>query len=603
MKILIRGHLVAAVVLAVSCGGGDSPPAPATITFTPTTVSFDAIGATAPITVVVNDDKGRPIDNAVVTWTATGSAATLTPPATTATGVGTHAASVTAAAKGQTLVQVTAGNISATLSVGVEQKAAFVIAISGDNQVAAPGHTLSLPIAVQLRDRLGVPLTDGSVAFDVVDGGGSVAPATAALTPEGVARATWTLGSAATEHLMASDAGRALTPVTFTAVASDNAGIPAQLIATTGGNQALLAGANATPPAVKVVDANGTGVAGAVVSFSVTAGGGSINASSVTTGADGVASLARWTMGSVGALNSVTATVPTVGPLEFDNAGCDNGAATGFAITLCYRSTMTTSQRQAFVDAAARWGSIITTDLPDINSDFTGVCGGTVPSFVGNIDDLLIFAAVEAIDGPANIVGSAGPCALRNSDSLTVIGSMRFDVADLQLLENRGLLNSVILHEMGHVLGIGTIWSFKGLLQNPSTASASLDTYFTGLNGIAGFDAIGGASYTGGNKVPVENTGGTGTINGHWRELVLQNELMTGTINNGAAGNPLSQLTVRSLTDLGYTVNALNADSFFLTLASLLPGAATDRISLDHDILTFPLWTVDRRGRVHRAPR
>jgi len=310
-------------------------------------------------------------------------------------------------------------------------------------------------------------------------------------------------------------------------------------------------------------------------------------------------------MGSIGALNAVTATVASLSPLEFDDAGCDNGAATGFAITLCYRTTMTASQRQAFVNAAARWGAIITADIPDVTAPdgFVNACGGSVQTFRGTIDDLLIFATVEPIDGPSNIVGSAGPCFARTSGSLPLLGAMRFDVADLQALETRGLLNSVILHEMGHVLGIGTLWDRKGLLQLPSSASAQLDTYFSGPNGIAGFDAIGGSSYTGGNKVPVENTGGSGTINGHWRESVLQNELMTGTINNGGAGNPLSQLTVRSLQDLGYTVNTLIADPFFLTLASRLAGTATDSIALGNDILTFPLWTVDTRGRINRAPR
>ena len=40
-------------------------------------------------------------------------------------------------------------------------------------------------------------------------------------------------------------------------------------------------------------------------------------------------------------------------------------------------------------------------------------------------------------------------------------------------------------------------------------------------------------------------TGGAGTRDGHWRESVLANELMTGWINAGS--NPLSVLSVRSL--------------------------------------------------------
>jgi len=601
MKTLMRGLVGLAVVFAVACGG-DSPPVPATITFTPDAVTLDAIGATAALTAVVKDDKGRAIDNATVTWTVTGTAVTLTPPATNATGSGTHTASVTAAAQGQTLIKATAGNISATLNVVVDQKAVTIVAVAGDNQVAAPGRPLAQALAVQLRDRLGVALTTGSVEFTVVDGGGSVSPSIAPVT-NGIAQTVWTLGSATTtQHVSATDAAHTLTPVTFTATAVASAGNPVGLLAVSGGNQAVIAGTNApSPPSVKVVDGTGAGVPGVVVNFAVTAGGGSINPAAATTDANGVATLARWTMGPVGALNAVTATALSLPPLELDDAGCDNGVATGYAITLCYRTTMTASQRQAFVNAASRWGTIITNDLSDITASFDGVCGGSVPVYNGTVDDLLIFATVEPIDGPNNIVGSAGPCIIRTSNQLPIIGTMRFDSADLVNLENAGLLNSVILHEMGHVIGIGPLWSTKNLVVNPSTASQSLDTYYNGVNGIAGFDAIGGASYTGGNKVPVANVGGSGTINGHWRESVLQNELMTGTINNGS--NPLSLLTVRSLQDLGYTVNTANADPFFLTLSVQFQGASAEGISLGNDILTFPLWTVDAKGRMNRKPR
>ena len=39
---------------------------------------------------------------------------------------------------------------------------------------------------------------------------------------------------------------------------------------------------------------------------------------------------------------------------------------------------------------------------------------------------------------------------------------MQFDSADLASLEAQGQLVNVILHEMGHVLGLGTIWTGQG---------------------------------------------------------------------------------------------------------------------------------------------
>jgi hypothetical protein len=173
---------------------------------------------------------------------------------------------------------------------------------------------------------------------------------------------------------------------------------------------------------------------------------------------------------------------------------------------------------------------------------------------------------------------------------------MRFDAADMATMESGGLLQGVIRHEMGHVLGIGVLWSFFGLLVNPSPVGGPpADTYFAGSNAVTGFNLIGGNSYTGGQKVPVENTGPGGTINAHWRESVLANELMTGYANAGSM--PLSQLTLRSLADLGYTVDTSAADPFFLTL-SLLGGAAPGAVPLGNDVADLPRRWVDAHGRV-----
>jgi hypothetical protein len=232
-----------------------------------------------------------------------------------------------------------------------------------------------------------------------------------------------------------------------------------------------------------------------------------------------------------------------------------------------------------------------------------GACGATsfgIPrDFV--IDDLLIFAAVVPIDGVGSVLGSAGPCFLRDVGLLSVIGTMRFDVADVANLESNGRLNAVILHEMGHVLGIGTLWDNLGFLVNPTTPGGTQnDTHFTGPNAIEAFNTVGGATYTGGAKVPVENNPsfGAGTLNGHWREATLQNELMTGFINS-SGGNPLSVLTVRSLQDLGYTVNVGGADPFFVTL-SVAEGPSAPRLQLIDDIYTGPLYRRDSLGRIVR---
>lgn len=143
------------------------------------------------------------------------------------------------------------------------------------------------------------------------------------------------------------------------------------------------------------------------------------------------------------------------------------------------------------------------------------------------IDDVMIVAVVEEIDGSGGTLARAGPCWVRKASRLPIYGRVTVDAADLERVEQRGGLDDLVVHEMGHVLGIGIIWDDLDLLQDPASEEHAPDTYFTGPLAIAAFDEAGGRDYCCA-KVPVENTGGLGTRNGHWRESVLMDELMTG---------------------------------------------------------------------------
>lgn len=195
-----------------------------------------------------------------------------------------------------------------------------------------------------------------------------------------------------------------------------------------------------------------------------------------------------------------------------------------------------------FTDAASRWSQVIVGDIPDFKL------------FRRTIDDLAIFASVTSIDGAGGILGQAGPILFRSGSNLPALGIMQFDEADVADLVSEGQFDEVVLHEMGHVLGIGTIWEQLGLL----SGGGGSDPRFTGANATAEYNNIFGTSAS---SVPVENTGGAGTRDGHWRESVFDNELMTGFLNQGQA-NPLSRVTVASLADLGYQVNLNAADPY-----------------------------------------
>lgn len=599
---------VAGALFAMACGETAAPPAATTIVLSTSSVSFDAVGASQTVTATVKDQHGNPMPTAVVQWSQ-GTAIVGVAPNPVAT---VPTVNLIADANGSDVVTATSGKATATIAVSVKQVAASMQKISGDQQIGSVGVPVLVPAAVRVVDRLGTPVAGAQVTFAVTQGGGSVTGANQTTDATGVATAgSWTLGpSAGANELTATTTASGVQPVAFTAIGTTGP-LATNIAIAANGNQAIMAGQPVTAlPSVLVTNAAGTPVPGYAVTFAVTAGGGTITGASTVTNAAGIASPASWTIGATAALNTVTATAAglTGSPVTLRVSGCEGGGA-GYQITVCYRTSMTASQRQAFVDAAAHWGTIITSELTDINQPVAeNACGAAAngtpgtPSLNMNIDDLLIFAAIDPIDGPNGILGSSGPCFVRNSNTLPVIGTMHFDIADVANLETSNQFRSVILHEMGHVIGIGSLWNTFHFLQSPSTASSQLDTFFSGTNAIAAFNTIGGSTYTGGQKVPVENTGGSGTINVHWRESVLQNELMTGFLNQGA--NPLSVLTVQSLVDLGYTVNAGAADPFSLTLTLRAQVSPFDGempgVSLQNDAYTGPLWSIDEHGKKTR---
>jgi hypothetical protein len=339
------------------------------------------------------------------------------------------------------------------------------------------------------------------------------------------------------------------------------------------------------PPAVQLRDTSGTPIAGKSVSFTVTNGGGGTSGANAVTDTFGVARVGSWTP-TPGA-NALTAAVQ-------DGAIRGNavtftavGAGAAYHIEVRFLTSMSPARRAVFTNAANRWETLVFGDVSD-QPVSAGSCGGGLPLTSEMVDDIVIFASVDSIDGPGKILGQAGPCVVRPTGRFPVVGVMLFDSADVADLEAAGELGLVIQHEMGHVLGYGTRWS--GLL----VGAGGSDPTFVGGQALAAFDRVGGTAYTAGGKVPVENCCGSGTRNSHWRESVFNTELMTGFLDFGA--NPLSVVTTASMGDLGYLVNYAASDAFVLSL-SLRAGPSRVR-PLGDDILHWPIAVLDVAGRV-----
>lgn len=230
-----------------------------------------------------------------------------------------------------------------------------------------------------------------------------------------------------------------------------------------------------------------------------------------------------------------------------------NRSIEGFSITVNYSGS---AEEEALFDAAAAaWESRIT--------GYRGVM---------SVSTVTINASVEPIDGAGGILGSAGPdsASIQDEDglaggnkfALVTEGSMSFDSADAA-----ALTASVIEHEMGHVLGFGTLWntdSLGGVFAGTQALYTDGSGQFTGAAATARWQSEFGQTEA---YVSVELDGGPGTANGHWDEVNggagltginqtitgndMRNELMTGWLNTPTF---VSQMTLDSLYDIGFMV-------------------------------------------------
>lgn len=225
-----------------------------------------------------------------------------------------------------------------------------------------------------------------------------------------------------------------------------------------------------------------------------------------------------------------------------------------FAIALTFSSGVSESVQSIFEQAASSWQDVIVESHPSSVTLTGTLCGYTFPGPT-TVEDIQIFIQIIPIDGVGGILGSAGPCAV---DELYMprFGLIRLDSADVNGMMIQGTLLNVVRHEIGHVLGIGTLW-YSGYTYIVQTGGYPyLLPHGNSADLLVGHQ--GGAI--------VEDLGGSGTRGGHWKEEVYDSELMTGYVEQAGISMPLSVLTIGALKDLGYSVNENAAEPYTVSI-------------------------------------
>jgi hypothetical protein len=170
---------------------------------------------------------------------------------------------------------------------------------------------------------------------------------------------------------------------------------------------------------------------------------------------------------------------------------------------------------------------------------------------------------------------------------------MRFDSDDIASLAATGRLPAVVLHEMLHVVGVGTLWRSQDRLFGGGTSNPR----FVGANAASQCQNAGGFTVCGDGRVPVENTGGTGTAEVHWRESTFDHEVMTGFVEP-TADMPFSAISIASLADLGYVVNLLAADPYQVPSPSTIAARLSAQPFAPWETVHVPLLEIGRDGTI-----
>ena len=564
---------------AVACESPTKPPpAIESVVVGPGTALIES-GATLQLGIVITDVNGNPVTNRPVSWTSENTSL-ITVSNTGLVTAGNNRTNESVSVR----VVATIGGVSDDAQLLVQPVAAATIALTALPGPIAEGQSPTLTFTA--RDAGGGVLTGRQPFWESRDTNVVKVGFNGQLTPVAF------IGASARSARVVATLGNARDSLTVSVSPSTLASLDIQP------QLPFLRLGHTKRLRVVATTMNGTRINGLPATYT------SSNGSVATTTTAGVVTASGSTQGTTQIIANFGAAADTV-PLVVDACG----AAAPGTYTLELRNVgpgLSPAVAEAFDCARRRIQAIIRQPISLVT--FTTPTTTSANCFSQTIDagtstgGVIIFMRVAPIDGVGAVLGRAGPCLVRSASRLAVIGLMEFDDADMVNLTNNGTLLPVILHEMLHVIGIGSTWR-DPLIPNIYTGDVG-DPGFLGERATRTCREEHGGPLTCAVQVPVENcTGipgcGAGTIYGHWRELVFDHELMTGYIDPPRP--PFSRMSIAALADLGYTVDLEQAEDYTLPTPALRAGVLNPqnlRLGMQLPAPVLPTQTIDSQGRV-----
>lgn len=244
-----------------------------------------------PFVVELLAGDGLPVANAAITFRAAGGGGMVTSTSATTDATGRASTGLTLGrTAGSHSFEASSGALTPVTiaAIAAPAPAVALAIVSGDGQSDAPFSTLGQPLAVKVTDVFGGPVAGVAVDWARVAGTGALGSARSVSGPDGVASASYTLGSSVgTESVQATLAGGSA-PVRFTVTSRIKVGPADRFVIVQGPPKTLVVGAS-SPAVVRVqladaqgnfVEQGGVNVSGSGLLFS--GGGPPVSVSSIT---------------------------------------------------------------------------------------------------------------------------------------------------------------------------------------------------------------------------------------------------------------------------------------------------------------------------------